>query len=79
MRGTGPGGSHGIDTRPPPAEAGGRSFRWGGRRSRDLIGPDGMMIDMVIKLPPNLPKELAGKLPDAKQIEAEILRELGEG
>jgi len=25
----------------------------------------------------DLPKELAGKLPDAKQIEAEILRELG--
>jgi hypothetical protein len=25
----------------------------------------------------NLPKELAGKLPDAKQIEAEILREIG--
>ncbi len=25
----------------------------------------------------DLPRELAGKLPDAKQIEAEILRELG--
>lgn len=25
----------------------------------------------------DLPKELAGKLPDAQQIEAEILRELG--
>ncbi len=25
----------------------------------------------------DLPKELAGKLPNAKQIEAEILRELG--